>query len=80
MGEIGIGSIAGMCAFAGPVPDAANISWTDAKGAPCRAHVRITPLPPPTRTSYMGSDRQIYIVIYGDGAAVVCYHNPGLQD
>jgi hypothetical protein len=62
------------------MPDEADITWKDSVGKDHSQHVQITPLPPPTRTSYMGSVRVIHFVINNDGSVTIFYHHPGLND
>ena len=81
LGGLGLGSTKGMGPLPGPVPDAVDVAWTErASGKRHQAHAQITPLPPPTRTSYMGSVRQIYIVITSDDTVKVFGHCPDLRD
>ncbi len=60
----------------GPVPDSADVTWTDGHGTVHRQHVKITPLPRPTSTSYNGRDRMICFVIHSDGTVSMIYHDP----
>jgi hypothetical protein len=72
-GEPGVKGVGGI---PGPIPDAADVSWTDASGSAHKQRVKIAPLPPPTETSYHGKGRCIYFVIQADGSARVMYHDP----
>ena len=80
VGDLGIHSAGAMGALEGPVPDAADVGWLDSDGKKHSVHVQITPLPPPTRTSYMGSDRQIYFVINANNSVMVFGHCPGMPN
>ena len=64
----------------GPMPDTAEITWTDNNGAGHKQTVQITPLPPPTTTSTVGAGayavRMIYFVIQADNTVKVMYHDP----
>jgi len=59
----------------GPVPDSADLTWTDASGVNYSQHIQITPLPTPLAVDGSG-DPEIYFVIMANGRAVVCYHDP----
>jgi hypothetical protein len=60
----------------GPVPDWAEISWTDAAGHQHKQHIQLAPLPPPTATSYNGSERMVYFVIQKDNTVKFVNHEP----
>jgi hypothetical protein len=62
--------------LSGPVPDSADISWRDQGDAMHKQHLQITPLPPPTATSYSGAERDIYFIIEQDGSVKLVYHFP----
>ena len=81
MGGIGTQGAGSMEPYPGPVPDAAEIRWTEAPGTAHSVRVQITPLAPPTRTSYIGPGcRKIYFVVNGDSSVTVFSHHPGLPD
>jgi hypothetical protein len=80
MGYIGMNGFATIGVEAGPIPDAADISWTDAKGIAHLQHVSVAPLPAPTRTSFYASARIIAFVINADNSVTVVYHDPRFKE
>jgi len=76
IGVVSNGGEAVVGGLPGSVPDSADVTWTDIWGLNHKQHVQITPLPPPTRTSFAGSARFIYFVIDSHGVVTVLYHSP----
>jgi hypothetical protein len=59
----------------GLMPDMADIAWTNPAGVRHSQQVKITPLPPPTSSSYVGNERIVFFVI-GSDTVKVMYHDP----
>ena len=80
MGAVGMDGFAAIGDPPPPIPDQADIAWTDADGHYFSRHLaNITPLPPPTRTSFAGQARIIAFVIKPDNTVIVVYHNPNFS-
>jgi len=76
MGVLSASAIATISTIPGAVPDKAEVTWTDAANVVHKERVQIRPLPPPTATSYNGTDREIYFVIQPDNTVKIVYHDP----
>jgi len=77
IGNVVSGGLGCISMLPGSVPDSVDLAWTDPSGTVHSQHLQITPLPPPTATSYGGGgDREIYFEITADGKATVVYHDP----
>jgi hypothetical protein len=78
--NLGSNSLATVNSQPGPIPDAADVSWTDAAGKAHHQHVQITPLPAPTKTSFSGPNRDFYLVFDAVGSVKVVYHDPRFKE
>jgi hypothetical protein len=75
-----VGKSANVNDIPGPIPDAADIDWTDNSGAKHQQHVQLKPLPPPTASSYNEDERKIYFFIGPDNAVKLMGHDPLLTN
>ena len=76
IGVLGSTGLKSMTGLSGPVPASADVTWSDKLNVAHRQHVKITPLPAPTATSYNGSFRSIYFRIEPDGSVKFVNHDP----
>ncbi len=80
--SIGIGALdsgpgaATYSGLVGRIPDAVEVGWTSQDGVMHAYPVRLKPLPPPTNTSYNGTERQLFFVIQPDNTVIFLNHHP----